>query len=72
MVPGSASGDMDGVAVKPLTVSFHEGEFLEQVNKENRLGFWFQLDTAQQENLGAGQSAGAQSVRLCAEQPADL
>ena len=43
---------MDGVAVKPLTVSFHEGDFLEKVNQENTLGFWFQLDEAQQEELG--------------------
>ena len=44
---------MDGVAVKPLTVSFHEGAFLEKVNQENTLGFWFQLDVAQQEELGS-------------------
>ena len=44
---------MDGVAVRPLTVSFHEGEFLEKVNEENTLGFWFQLDEAQQEELGS-------------------
>ena len=42
-MPGSASGGMDGVAVKPLTVDFHEGGFQAKLNQENRLGFWFQL-----------------------------
>jgi RHS repeat-associated protein len=36
VVPGTPSGTMNGVAVKPLTVSFHEGGFLGQLNAENR------------------------------------
>jgi len=39
VVPGSASGGMDGIAVKPLTVDFHEGGFQSKLNQENALGF---------------------------------
>jgi RHS repeat-associated protein len=35
IVPGNASGGMDGIAVKPLTVGFHEGSYLTAVNIEN-------------------------------------
>jgi RHS repeat-associated protein len=44
VVPGTPSGTMDGVAVKPLTVSFHEGMFLNKANSENKAPFWFQMD----------------------------
>jgi RHS repeat-associated protein len=39
IVPGSASGGMDGVAYKPLTVDFHEPGFVAALNKENQQGF---------------------------------
>jgi RHS repeat-associated protein len=52
IVPGSASGSMSGVAVKPLTVGFHENQFLNKVNSENRMGFWFQLDRKGREQMG--------------------
>jgi hypothetical protein len=35
---------MNGVAVTPLTVSFHEGMFLNKANSENKAPFWFQMD----------------------------
>jgi RHS repeat-associated protein len=38
IVPGSASGSMQGVAAKPLTVAFHETGFLGMLNSENRGG----------------------------------
>lgn len=53
VVPGNASGGMDGVAVKPLTVSFHEGGFLSKLNTESKLGFWFQLSDKQREQAGS-------------------
>ena len=53
VVPDSASGGMDGVAVKPLTVDFHEGGFQSKLNQENRLGFWFQLSDEQQQQAGS-------------------
>lgn len=40
-MPGTAAGGMDGLAVKPLTVDFHEGGFQSKLNGENQLGFWF-------------------------------
>ncbi len=33
---------MDGVALKPLTVDFHEPGFVSGLNAENGQGFWFQ------------------------------
>jgi RHS repeat-associated protein len=44
VVPGSPSGTMNGVAVKPLTVSFHEGGFRSKLNSESKAPFWFQMD----------------------------
>jgi RHS repeat-associated protein len=38
VVPGNASEGMEGVAVKPLTVGFHENQFLGKVNQENGPG----------------------------------
>lgn len=40
---------MEGVAVKPLTVSFHETPFLAKLNQENQFGFWFQLSSEEQQ-----------------------
>jgi RHS repeat-associated protein len=52
VVPGNASGGMEGVAVKPLTVGFHETQFLGKLNGENKLGFWFQLDDRARQRAG--------------------
>jgi hypothetical protein len=43
---------MAGVAVKPLTVGFHETPFLSKLNQENKLGFWFQLDSQARQQAG--------------------
>lgn len=56
IVPGNASGSMDGIAVKPLTVDFHEGGFLSKVNGESKFAFWFQLD--EEDRQGAGSPWG--------------
>jgi RHS repeat-associated protein len=53
IVPGNASGGMEGVAVKPLTVGFHETQFLGKLNGENKLGFWFQLDDRARQQAGS-------------------
>ena len=34
VVPGNASGGMDGVALRPLTVAFHEPGFIATLNGE--------------------------------------
>ena len=34
VVPGNASGSMDGVALRPLTVAFHEPGFIATLNSE--------------------------------------
>ncbi|NTV65882.1 MAG: hypothetical protein HGA65_20425 [Oscillochloris sp.] len=47
-MPGSAAGGIDGVAVKPLIVDFHEGGFLNKLSQEDALGFWFQLSDDEQ------------------------
>jgi RHS repeat-associated protein len=39
VAPGNASGGMDGIAVKPLTVDFHEAGFQSTLNQENGLEF---------------------------------
>jgi hypothetical protein len=44
---------MKGVAVKPLTVGFHEAPFLSKLNQENQLGFWFQLSNKQRQQAGS-------------------
>jgi hypothetical protein len=44
---------MNGVAVKPLTVDFHEGGFLDKLNQENQFGFWFQLNAGEKEQAGS-------------------
>jgi hypothetical protein len=43
---------MEGVAVKPLTVGFHETQFLGKLNGENKLGFWFQLSDRERQRAG--------------------
>jgi RHS repeat-associated protein len=53
VVPGNASGGMEGVAVKPLTVGFHETQFLGKLNGENKLGFWFQLSDRERQRAGS-------------------
>jgi RHS repeat-associated protein len=53
IVPGSASGSMDGVAAKPLTVAFHETGFLGKLNQESGAPFWFQLGDTQRQQLGS-------------------
>jgi hypothetical protein len=44
---------MNGIAVKPLTVGFHETQFLSKLNQENQLGFWFQLSNKQRQQAGS-------------------
>ena len=44
---------MDGVAVKPLTVDFHEGGFLSKLNQESKLGFWSQLSDDEKKQAGS-------------------
>jgi hypothetical protein len=44
---------MDGIAVKPLTVDFHEGGFQTKLNQENGLGFWFQLSDDEKKQAGS-------------------
>lgn len=52
-MPGNASGSMDGIAVKPLTVGFHETQFLRKLNGENKFGFWFQLGDKERQQVGS-------------------
>ena len=44
---------MDGVALKPLTVDFHEPGFVSRLGIENDFGFWFQLSGNEQQQLGS-------------------
>jgi RHS repeat-associated protein len=53
IVPGSASGGMDGVAFRPLTVDFHEPGFVASLAKENQQGFWFQLSDEDRKKAGS-------------------
>ncbi len=53
VVPGNASGDMDGVALKALTVDFHEPGFVGRLNDENGLPFWFQMSDEQRQGAGS-------------------
>ncbi|HEU4323529.1 MAG TPA: RHS repeat-associated core domain-containing protein [Roseiflexaceae bacterium] len=52
VVPGNSSGSMDGFAIKPLTVSFSEEAFLNKLNLETRLPFWFQMSDEQRRDAG--------------------
>jgi RHS repeat-associated protein len=53
VVPGNASGGMDGVALKGLTVGFHEPGFVAQIAGENNQPFWFQMGDEQRGNVGS-------------------
>jgi hypothetical protein len=44
---------MDGVAIKPLTVSFSEPGFIAKLNQENQFGPWFTLSDKKQQQLGS-------------------
>ncbi|MDZ4721945.1 MAG: hypothetical protein SH847_26080 [Roseiflexaceae bacterium] len=52
-MPGNASGGLDGVALKPLTVSFSEPGFVAKLNQENQFGPWFTLSDKEKEQLGS-------------------
>ena len=52
VVPGSASGGMDGVALKGLTVAFHEPGFVGTLNRESAQPFWFQLSDDAKQQVG--------------------
>lgn len=52
MVPGSASGSLDGIALKPLTVDFHEVGFGATLNGESSQPFWFQMSDQQRQKAG--------------------
>ena len=52
-MPGNASGGMDGIALKPLTVSFSEPGFVSKLNQENQFGPWFTLSDKDQQQLGS-------------------
>jgi RHS repeat-associated protein len=53
VVPGNASGGMDGIALKPLTVDFHEVGFVGSLNGENNQPFWFQMSEEEREKAGS-------------------
>ncbi len=53
VVPGTATGRMDGVAIKPLTTGFHETPFLTKLNGENQRGFWFELSDQERQQVGS-------------------
>jgi hypothetical protein len=44
---------MDGVALKPLTVDFHEPGFVGQLSGENGQSFWFQMNDEQRQKAGS-------------------
>jgi RHS repeat-associated protein len=52
VVPGDASGGMDGVALKPLTVDFHEVGLVGSLNGENKQPFHFQMSQEQRQRAG--------------------
>ena len=43
---------MDGVALRPLTVDFHEAGFVSILNQENQQPFWFQMNDKQRQQVG--------------------
>src|SRR5206468_2385963 len=53
VVPGDASGDMKGIALKPLTVDFHEPGFVSVLGNENGQKFWFQMDDKERQQAGS-------------------
>jgi hypothetical protein len=52
VVPGTASGSLQGIALKPLTVDFHEVGFGATLNGENGQPCWFQLSDTQRQQVG--------------------
>ena len=55
-IPGlveAESGTMSGVALKPLTVDFHETGFVTGIAQENTQGFWFQMDSQERQQAAA-------------------
>jgi RHS repeat-associated protein len=52
VVPGNASGGMDGVALKPLTVDYHEPGFASSIGTENQQPFWFEMSGEQRQQAG--------------------
>jgi RHS repeat-associated protein len=52
VVPSSASGGMDGVQLRPLTVDFHEPGLVGSLNSENGRPFWFRLSDQQRRDVG--------------------
>ena len=53
VVPGNASGGMDGVALRPLTVGFGEPEFVNRLNQENQFGPWHTLSDDERQQVGS-------------------
>lgn len=52
MVPGNANGSLDGIALKALTVAFHEPGFIATLQAENQQPFWFMMSAAQRQRAG--------------------
>jgi hypothetical protein len=44
---------MDGIALKPLTVSFSEPGFVAKLNQESQFGPWFTLSDKEKQQLGS-------------------
>jgi hypothetical protein len=44
---------MDGVALKGLTVDFHEPGFVSTLNSENQQPFWFEMSREQKQQAGS-------------------
>ena len=44
---------MDGIALKPLTVDFHEPGFVAKLSSENQFGPWFTLSDKEKQQLGS-------------------
>jgi hypothetical protein len=53
VVPGTPSGTLNGVAVTPLTVDFHESGFRSKLNSESKAPFWFQMDSDARQQHGS-------------------
>jgi RHS repeat-associated protein len=53
VVPGAPDGSMDGVALTPLTVDFHEPGFLTGIAEETTQGFWFQRSSQERQQTSA-------------------
>ena len=53
IVPGNASGSVEGVAIKGLTVDFHEPGFVSSLSKEHQQDFWFRLSEDDKKQAGS-------------------